>query len=301
LDFSNPILRATLTVTHPNFGRLLGNRLVREDTDPNTAATLDVTGHGTTGSLDLTCSQTTTANSLETEVTEADLGATGGDIRVAALLFLAILSARRLQHFSLLLRLGSAISLGGCLPHALDRGLGIAFRLAIGGLARSAAGRALVISGFRGGSDGLFVLAQHFALEDPHLDTDDAVGGRGFRGCVVDVGTQGVQRHTTFAIPLGTSDFGTVQTTRRHDLDALGTEAHGVLHGALHGATEHDALLELLSDRVGDQLSIDFRLADFFDVHMDGHAHALLQIGLQVFDILALLADDDARTGAVHG
>src|SRR5574343_1795893 len=62
LDFSNPVFRVTLTVTHTNFGRLLGNRLVRENTDPDTATPFDVAGHGTTGCLDLTCSQTATAS-----------------------------------------------------------------------------------------------------------------------------------------------------------------------------------------------------------------------------------------------
>jgi hypothetical protein len=79
-----------------------------------------------------------------------------------------------------------------------------------------------------------------------------------------------VEGHATFAVPLGTGDFDAVQATRRHDLDALGAQAHGVLHRALHGAAEHDALFELLRDRIGDQLRIDFRLAHFFDVDATG-------------------------------
>ncbi|MPM63254.1 hypothetical protein SDC9_110134 [bioreactor metagenome] len=110
-----------------------------------------------------------------------------------------------------------------------------------------------------------------------------------------------MQRHTTFTIPFATGDFCTVQTTGTHHLDTLGTEAHGVLHRALHGTTEHDALLELLGDRIGDQLGVDFRLADFFNRNMDGNAHDALKIGTQLFDILALLADDHARTSGVNG
>src|SRR5690606_3805825 len=93
------------------------------------------------------------------------------------------------------------------------------------------------------------VAAQGVALVDPHLHADDAVGRLGFGEAVVDVGTQGVQRHTAFAVPLGTGDFDAVQTARGHDLDALGAQAHGVLHRAFHGAAEHDALFELLADR----------------------------------------------------
>ena len=37
------------------------------------------------------------------------------------------------------------------------------------------------------------------------------------------------------------------------DLDALGTEAHGVADHALHRAAEHHAALELLRDAFGDQ------------------------------------------------
>ena len=33
---------------------------------------------------------------------------------------------------------------------------------------------------------------------------------------------------------------------------------------------------------------------------MHRHAHATLQLGLQLLDVLALLADHDARTGAVN-
>ena len=80
-----------------------------------------------------------------------------------------------------------------------------------------------------------------------------------------------------------------------HDLDALRAQAHRVLHRALHRAAEHDALLELLRDRVGDQLRIDLGLADFLDVDVHRHAQQLLQLGLQALDVLALLADHHAR------
>ena len=110
-----------------------------------------------------------------------------------------------------------------------------------------------------------------------------------------------MQGHTTFAIPLGTGDLGTVQTTGAHDLDALGTQAHGVLHGAFHGAAEHDALFQLLGDGISDQLSIHLRLADFLDVDVHGHAQHLGQLDLQTLDVLALLADHDTRTSRVDG
>src|SRR5690606_11808491 len=146
-----------------------------------------------------------------------------------------------------------------------------------------------------------FAVGQHVALVDPNLDTDDAVGRLGFGSAVVDVGAQRVQGHTAFAVPLGTGNFDTVQTAGAHDLDALSTETHCVLHGALHGAAEHDALLELLSDRISDELGVGFRLADFLDVDVHRHAHQALQIGLQVLDVLAALADHHTRTSRVDG
>src|SRR5690606_15910736 len=154
----------------------------------------------------------------------------------------------------------------------------------------------------RGGRLGLFQLATNdLALEDPHLHTDHTVSGVRLVGGVVDIGTQGVQRHTTFAIPLGTGDFRAAETTTCLDLDALGTNAHGVLHGALHGATEHDAALQLLSNALRNQHGIEFRLADFLDVDVHRHTHLLGQVLTQLLDVFTLLADHDTGTGSVDG
>src|SRR3546814_13142195 len=53
LDFGDPVLRVAFTVTHPDFGRLLRDRLIRENANPDTAATLAVTVAGTPRRLDL--------------------------------------------------------------------------------------------------------------------------------------------------------------------------------------------------------------------------------------------------------
>ncbi len=84
-----------------------------------------------------------------------------------------------------------------------------------------------------------------------------------------------------------------------HDLDALRAQAHRVLHRALHRAAEHDPLLELLGDRVGNQLRVDLGLADLLDVEADVAAHHLAQVAAQRLDVLALLADHDAGARAV--
>ena len=49
----NPVVRRTLTFTHTGFGRLLGDRLVREQTQPDLAAALDETRHRDTAGFDL--------------------------------------------------------------------------------------------------------------------------------------------------------------------------------------------------------------------------------------------------------
>src|SRR6185369_2017423 len=97
---------------------------------------------------------------------------------------------------------------------------------------------------------------EHFTFVNPYLDADDAVGRQRFGKAVVDVGAQRMQRHATFAVPLGTGDFGAVQAAGDVDLDAERAQAHRVADGALHRAAEHDAALELLGDRFGDQLGV---------------------------------------------
>src|SRR3546814_7371606 len=98
LDFGDPVFRVAFTVTHPDFGRLLRDRLIRENTDPDTAATLDVTVDGTTCRFDLACGQTATAGGLQAVFTERHMRAARRQTGVAALLLFAIFSSRGLQH-----------------------------------------------------------------------------------------------------------------------------------------------------------------------------------------------------------
>src|SRR6266446_4494210 len=176
------------------------------------------------------------------------------------------------------------------------------------GSARNGLGRHLLhllrrerlVRGGRGRRDRLVALRHHFALVYPALDADHPVSGLRLRKSVVDVGAQRMKRHAPLAIPLGARDLDAVQAPGAHDLDPLCAQAHGVLHGALHGAAEHDALLQLLRDRVGDELRVDLGLADLLDVHVHHlHPEELAQVRLEHFDVLAFLADDHAGPGAV--
>src|SRR5690554_4522009 len=93
LDFGDPELRITLTVTHTDFGRLLRNRLVREHTDPDAAAALDVAVDRTTGGFDLASGQTATISSLKTVLAERYLRPASRQAGVAALVLFAIFPA----------------------------------------------------------------------------------------------------------------------------------------------------------------------------------------------------------------
>src|SRR5690606_20885964 len=98
-NLGDVVFRITFTVTHTDFGRFIRNRLIREDTNPDTTATFDVTGHRATCSLDLTSRDTTTTNCLQTEFTERH-GSTGAmrNTGITAFLLFTIFSACWLQH-----------------------------------------------------------------------------------------------------------------------------------------------------------------------------------------------------------
>src|SRR5688500_5702765 len=101
------------------------------------------------------------------------------------------------------------------------------------------------------------VVAEDLALEHPHLDAADAVGGVRLGLGIIDVAAQRVQRHAALAVPFGAGDLGAAETAGAGDPDALSAEAQRRLHGALHRPAERDAPLELVGDALGDELGID--------------------------------------------
>src|SRR2546427_6284279 len=98
LDFSDVVLGVALAIAHADFGRLLRDRLVREDANPDAAAALHVTRDRATSGLDLARGQATALGGFQAEVAERHVGTARGDAGVAALLFLAIFSPCGLQH-----------------------------------------------------------------------------------------------------------------------------------------------------------------------------------------------------------
>src|SRR6059036_2190415 len=98
LDDRYPALGVALAGAHAGLGRLLGDRLVREDADPDLPAALDMAGHGAAGSLDLPVRHPRGLHRLQAEVAERDGGALRGDALAAAAVHLAVLDALGDQH-----------------------------------------------------------------------------------------------------------------------------------------------------------------------------------------------------------
>src|SRR5690606_18858451 len=277
---SGPMVHRALALTHPHFGRLAGDRHVGEDTDPDAALTLHLTGDRAASRFDLTRRDALRLDGLQTVGAEVQRETTLGRAVDAAFEGLAVLGLFRLQH--------GLSALTTTARTAITAGAATAF---VGRRTRGFLGPALVLSHR--------VVLEHFTLKHPDLHANDAVGRLGFIEAIVDVGAQGVQRHATFAVPLHPSDFGAAQTARDVDADALGAQAHGRLHRTLHGAAERDTALQLLSDVLGDQLSVGFRLADLDDVQVNFAFGASGDVLAQLLDVSALLADHDTRTGGV--
>ena len=163
----NPVFNVTFTFTHTNFEAVFSNWFVREYTDPDFTLTLNSTSHRTTCSFDLTSSQLATSYRLQTKGTEGYF--------VAGIRQTTVTAQWTLRNF---VRFGCNIYRFSLLSTTR-------FALRLG---RSR----LLLSGCCGCVNSCET-AQNLALEDPNLNTDNAVGGMCFRGSVVDVCTQSVQ------------------------------------------------------------------------------------------------------------
>src|SRR5215813_8663756 len=139
-------------------------------------------------------------------------------------------------------------------------------------------------------------LPQDLALVHPALHADHAVRGPRFGKAVIDIGAQSVQRQASLQVPFGARDFVAVQTTAYPHLDTFAAKAQRRVHCLAHGATEADALLKLQRDVLGYQLCIELWLVYFENVDVHVAAGALLDLLLQLVDLSALAADDDAGT-----
>ena len=137
-------------------------------------------------------------------------------------------------------------------------------------------------------------LGHDLALVDPALDADAAEGRAGLVEAVVDVRAQRVQRDATVRVALGAGHLGAAQATADLDLAALGARAHRAGQRALHRAAEGDAVLQLLGDRLRDELGVELGALDLEDVDLDLLLRDPVQVLAQGVDLGAGLADHDA-------
>src|SRR6185312_11189459 len=142
---------------------------------------------------------------------------------------------------------------------------------------------------------------QNLAFVEPRLHADHAVGGARFGKTVIDIGAQRVQRKLTLEIPFAAGDFSAVQTARHANLDAFAAEPQRGIDGLAHRAAERHALFELQRNGLRDELCIELRLVHFLDVDEDFAVGLLRERLLQLFDLRALAADDDAGPGGADG
>ena len=112
-------------------------------------------------------------------------------------------------------------------------------------------------------------LGHDLALVDPALDADAAGRRARLVEAVVDVGAHRVQRHAAVGVGLGARHLGAAEAAGDLDLDALGAGAHRAGQRALHRAAEGDAVLQLLGDRLRDELRVELGALDLEDVDLD--------------------------------
>ena len=123
-----------------------------------------MTRHCSTSCLNLACRDPTSTRRLESVLTKTDLTAPLCKTAITAFLHFAELRSLGLQHTSVLAQLT-----GGCATWRFLAAIGI---------------------------------ADDLALKNPNLNANHTVSGVGLIGRVVNVGTEGMQRHSALAVPL---------------------------------------------------------------------------------------------------
>src|SRR6202022_4891690 len=139
-----------------------------------------------------------------------------------------------------------------------------------------------------------------FALINPALHANHAVGGIRTRHAEINVRSQRLQWQTALQVPLFTRDFRAVQAAGYAHLDAFATETQRGVHRFSHRAAECHALFELQRDRFGDELRVQLRAVHFLNVNVYFALGALLHFLLELVDFRALAPDDNARTRGIN-
>src|SRR5581483_643608 len=97
-NYCDPVIRRSLAFSHTGFSRLLRDRLVGEEADPNFAAALHEPGNGHATRLDLAIADPARLQHFQAVLAESKLRATPGLAGHASALLLAVLNFFRHQH-----------------------------------------------------------------------------------------------------------------------------------------------------------------------------------------------------------
>jgi hypothetical protein len=90
------VVEGTFTLTHPDFQRLAGDRLVGENANPHFTFTLHVTRHGNTSGFDLAVGDPSGAKAFQSEGSEINPVTALRQTPVTEFLLLAVFSSFRL-------------------------------------------------------------------------------------------------------------------------------------------------------------------------------------------------------------
>ena len=140
----------------------------------------------------------------------------------------------------------------------------------------------------------------YLTATDPHLDADSTISGASRCSGIVDVGSQGVQRHTTGAIFLGARDLGATKSSAALNLDADGAHFHGRSQRPFHRPTEGDSTLQLTSNVVSHELGVQLRFPHLHDVQHNVLFGQKLKLFAELVDLGALAPDYDPRSRGVN-
>src|SRR5206468_12067012 len=111
---------------------------------------------------------------------------------------------------------------------------------------------------------------------------------------VVYISAQLVQRYAAFGVRLRARHRSATEPTTAGDLHALRPGADRRRERALHRAAEADPVLELLRDRLRDELGVELGALDLVDVDVDVLVGDRVQLFAQRVDLDTGLADHDA-------
>src|SRR3982074_2034254 len=180
LHHRHPLLRRAFALAHARFGRLLGERLIRKNPDPQFSAALDEPRNRHARRFNLPVGDPRAFHGFQTVIAKREISAAPCLAVAAAAHLLSVFHFLRHQHRSVL---ASRIS-----AKFLCRGDRFAFLLNLRSLLRNV-----------------------FALIDPALHANHAIRGVGFRGAVINVRAQRLQRQSSLQVPFFARDFRAVQ------------------------------------------------------------------------------------------